>query len=146
MRQTLRSVGWRVRVGLIAWCVCAVGGCGPSVQGLRVEVRDAATKEPAAGVTVFADVPSRDHPFSIATLLKQTGPLSWRAKTDEHGVAELKYAEGRPVRVGVLSAGWAVGAVMVDRPEGAWEISPDEQPEGARIPEMRCSEGGAGSR
>lgn len=117
------------------------GGCGPTVKPMRVEVRDAATKEPAAGVTVFADVPSKDHPFSIATLLKQTGPLSWRAKTGERGVAELNYAEGRPVRVGVLSAGWAVGVVMVE-PEsiefvpGDWIIS-DDNAGAERRPEFR---------
>jgi hypothetical protein len=134
-----------VMLGAVLWA----SGCGPVVRDLRVEVRDAATKQPAAGVNVFADVPSNDHPFSIATLLGQTGPLNWRAMTDELGVAKLRYAQGRPVRVGVLSAGWAVGVVMLERVDdsgGAWVVPADEQAAGTRVPEFRSADVGVVAR
>lgn len=124
--------------------ICGVSamlaGCGPTIAPLTIEVRDAATHEPAANITVVADVPSRYHPFSVATILGETSALAFKATTDAQGRAVVQYVPGRPVRLGVLQPGWDLGFVLID-PEAvdfvptAWHSSrelpkaADHQPE-----------------
>ncbi len=138
-RRSTRAGGvWTV---LLA-SVLLAQGCGPGVRSLSVEVRDAATKEPAAGVTVIADVPNRNHPFSIASLLGQTGEVSTRAVTDQRGRAELSAIQGRPVRISVLAPGWSVGCVECDE-DGAWTDSPEPAAVGVRRVSVRCQNPGS---
>lgn len=125
----------------IAGALMGVTGCGPDIRSFRVEVRDAITHEPARNVTVFADVPSQDHPFSVASLLGRTGPIDSRAMTNDYGLAELQRIDGRPVRLGVLSAGWAVGEVFInpDAPgfnAQAWIRTDDFSISTSRTPEF----------
>jgi hypothetical protein len=94
--------------------------CGPSTAPLGVEIRDAATRAPVAGATVIADVPSRNHPLSVATLLGQTGPKSSRAVTDADGRAGVAYVPDRPVRLTVVPAGGVPESLLWDAPGDAW--------------------------
>lgn len=97
--------------------------CGPSTGPLTVQVRDAATLEPAAGVNVVGQTPSRDHPFSIATMLGQTGPNSSSAVTDAQGRATITYIPGRPVRLGLLGEGWDPSIVLIDPSDPAFDAA-----------------------
>lgn len=111
------------------------------MRTLIVEVREAKSHQPASDVTVVADVPARDHPLSVASLLGQTGPLSSRASTDVRGVAMVRFVPGRPLRLGVLAPGWTTGLVIVepDAPgfdPSAWLIGEPPR-EGLRTPEYR---------
>lgn len=128
-------------LGICAVC-SALAACGPSMSPLTVEVRDAVTHEPAANITVVADVPSRYHPFSIATMLGETGPQAFKAQTDAQGRVVVQYVPGRPVRLGVLQPGWDLGFVLID-PEAvdfvptAWHFSPELPKVSAHQPEYR---------
>lgn len=119
-----------------------LASCAPTTTPLDVEVRDRVSHQPAAGVRVFADVPSRDHAFSIASILGTTGPVFLRGVTDEHGRARLAYIAGRPVRLGVLEAGWCPGTILIE-PDSAlfdsarWYPSEDTASAGERLAEYR---------
>jgi hypothetical protein len=97
------------------------GGCASWTEvPLEVYLRDAKDGKPVSGATVMAEVPSRDHPFSIATMLGQTQPVTSRATTDSKGVARVKAIAERPVRLGFIGAGHAPGFVLLDPvPSGA---------------------------
>jgi hypothetical protein len=111
-----------------------LAACAPAPRPLLVEVRDAHTKRPAAGVSVVAQTPSRDHPFSIASLLGQTGPHDARAQTDARGVARLEFMPGRPVRLGVLAPGWDAGFVLFDPDAPGFDASAWHAPGTPPIP------------
>jgi len=139
--RTGRGIAWGTGLALLAGLL---GACSASRSTLLVEVRDAATGEPAAGASVVADVPSRNHPFSVASLLGQTGELATRSAADGRGRARVEYLAGRPVRLGVLEPGWDTGFVLLDpdapgfAAEGDGWISGQTPPiDGARRPEFR---------
>lgn len=119
-----------------------LGACSASRSALLVEVRDASTGEPAAGVSIVADVPSRNHPFSVASLLGGTKDIATQAIADAAGRARLEYVAGRPVRLGVLEPGWDPGLVLVD-PDAtgfdaeAWQSAGVPPIDGARRSEFR---------
>lgn len=127
---------------LLGAAMILLGACSASRSELLVEVRDAATGEPAAGVGVVADVPSRNHPFSVASLLGGTTDIATQAMADAKGRARLEYVDGRPVRLGVLQPGWDPGLVLVD-PDAtgfdaeAWRSAGVPPIGGARRPEFR---------
>lgn len=128
--MTFRSSS-RIVARVVPTTAClALAACGASTAPLTVEVRDAATHKPASGVTVVADVPSKFHPFSIASMLGQTGPDASHAKTGADGRATVQYIPGRPVRLGVLAPGWDEGFLLID-PEAidfvpnAWHSAQD---------------------
>ena len=92
-------------------------GCaGPDSSALSVLVSDASTGEPLAGAKVVADTPSHDHPFSISSMLGQTGPRQSVGYTDDRGLAIVEYATGRAVRVGVLARGYPLLIENIDQP------------------------------
>lgn len=133
----------RIVTRLVPITAClALAACGASTAPLTVEVRDAATHEPAQGITVVADVPSKFHPFSVGSMLGQTGPDASHAKTDAGGRATVQYIPGRPVRLGVLAPGWDEGFLLID-PEAidfdpdAWHAAPDLPKIQPRQPEYR---------
>lgn len=96
--------------------VLLAGCAGPDRSSLRVAVSDAATGAPVADAKVVADTPSRNHPFSISTMLGLTGPESSVAYTDERGVAVVEHAVGRPVRIGVLARDYPLLIRYIDEP------------------------------
>lgn len=81
---------------------------------LTVEVRDFETREPVVGARVMAEVPSQDHPKSVATFLKLTGPVSSEGVTDNQGRANVQYVIGRPVRFFVWAPGQGPCSVLVE--------------------------------
>lgn len=115
-------MGHARRLILVCLATAALPGCSPTRSTLTVEVRDAATGEPAPGVTVLADVPSRNHPFSVASLLGQTGPVSSRGTTDAKGVATVDRIEDRPFRLTIVPEGGTPESDLWDGPDEAWRI------------------------
>ena len=94
--------------------LACVGGCAAPSSVFTVSVRDAQSKSPVAGAVVVADTPNRDHPFSIASILGQAGPLSARATTDAQGRASMAGLDGRPIRIGVFADGRAPAFRLFD--------------------------------
>lgn len=108
-----------VRIGLIFFGLAtfATGGCStPTFAPLTVTVTEANGGEPVPMAKVLAEVPSKDHPFSVQTIFGETGPLSHSAFTNSDGVAVVQYAVGRPVRVGVLAPRHSLVMQMIDEP------------------------------
>jgi len=98
--------------------VLLVSACAaqPLPAPISVRVVDAASGEPILGAKVVADVASHDHPFSVATLLGETGPVSSSAFTDELGLAMVTCTPGRAVRIGVLAVKYPVLIQLIDEP------------------------------
>lgn len=116
------------RAGVFVALLACTGGCGSSASPLALQVRDRATGEPARRVLVIADVPNRNHPFSVASLLGQTRELSTRERTDDAGRVVLSFVPGRVVRLSVLEQGWGGGTVLIDPQTiepGAWFAQED---------------------
>lgn len=85
-----------------------------------MDVREAAGGAPVAGAFVAADVPSRNHPFSVASLLGQTASVSTRATTDDAGRATLEHVDDRPFRLTVIPPGGAPESALWDAPDETW--------------------------
>jgi hypothetical protein len=105
-----------------------------------VFVRDAATHAPAQGVVVIADVPNKNHPLSVASLLGKTKETSSSATTDEEGRALLSFIPGRAVRLSVLAVGWERGSLLLeDDPhasaDGRWKAGTGVVTSGLHQPE-----------
>lgn len=81
---------------------------------LRVQVRRGAEHQPVYPAVIFAETPSRDHPFSIASLLGQTGAKSTTELPDESGEAVITIPRDRPLRLGVMTHDWGPGFVFLD--------------------------------
>jgi len=99
---------------------------GPAMD-LHVWVRDASSHRPIEGATVVADTIARDHPFSAATVLSQTGPESSRARTDAQGAAFVEVLDDREYRIVVWAAGHppvVFGPFSLRRGAGEW-IDPE---------------------
>ncbi len=95
---------------------------GPK-QTLLVFVRDRDTMRPIQGAAVAVETASRDHPFSAASILGQTGPDDSRATTNEHGEVRLTWLEGREFRVVIWTPGRSpavLGPVTLNGASGAW--------------------------
>lgn len=119
-------------------------GCSPTKVTLDVAVRDAITAEPVVGCRVLAETPSKDHPFSIASLLGQTGPFDSSAVTDARGRATLVGLESRAVRLGVWPRGESPRFVLVEEPaadgRAAWVHLLGTPGAGERAMEVRVLE------
>lgn len=112
---------------------------GPD-SAILVRVRDAATGQPIASAAVAAETTSRDHPFSAASILSQTGPESSRAKTDERGEAVVRVLEDREFRIVVWAPGRApvaFGPAALRIAGGEW-IDPQLPPGGANPGVQAC--------
>ncbi|MBY0311317.1 MAG: hypothetical protein K2W85_04555 [Phycisphaerales bacterium] len=112
-RDRRRSGLSRVWIGG-AMALAMLQGCSPTKVTLDVAVRDAITAEPVVGCRVLAETPSKDHPFSIASLLGQTGPFDSSAVTDARGRATLVGLESRALRLGVWPRGGAPRFVLIE--------------------------------
>ncbi len=99
---------------------------GPPI-GLHVWVRDASTHQPIEGAVVVADTIARDHPFSAATILSQTGPESSRARTDAQGAAVVNMLDDREYRLVIWASGHpplVFGPLSLRQRGGEW-IDPE---------------------
>lgn len=100
-----------------AWVVLAgavLPACAAPRASLSLEARDAATRAPAAGLTLFAETPSNNHPFSISSLLGQTEAESQRLTTDGAGAASVSVPDGRPLRLTILPPGGEPQTLLID--------------------------------
>jgi hypothetical protein len=82
---------------------------GGSPVHVRVLVRDHATHRPIEGAAVAAETTSRDHAFSAASILGQTGPSSSAGTTDHTGLVTVTVLDEREFRIVV----WATGRAPV---------------------------------
>jgi hypothetical protein len=121
MRRTLALTLAAIALGLPA---CS----SPSMQPLMVTVTDAATHSPVHAAEVIADVPSKDHPFSVNSIFGLTGPLSNSAFTDERGIATVNYATGRPVRITVLAPLYSPVIQLLEEPIADADLTDDFDP------------------
>lgn len=96
-------------------------GSGPTTS-LRIQVQDAASGQPLAGVVVIGETCSRDHPFSVASLVGQTGPRDARAWTGADGRASLTVPTDWPVRVTAVAPGYTLGQRWLEVPLPADEV------------------------
>jgi hypothetical protein len=116
---------------------------GPETQ-VRIFVRDRATQSPVADAAVALETASRDHAFSAASILGQTGPESAQGRTDAEGAITLSTLHGREFRVVVWAAGRApviFTPAAINASEGAWidpELPPQQADPGV---EVRVEEG-----
>lgn len=143
----LRISRIRALAGAVSVLVAMMlGACGVDTSAIVVRVRDARTHEPAANVLVFADVPNKNHPLSVATLLGKTKSVSATGRTDANGRVELVYAPGRVVRLSVMDPHWIGGAVLID-PEtvelGKWFAIDQPMPSDRGTPEYAIESGTA---
>lgn len=102
---------------------------GPETQ-VRIFVRDRATQSPVANAAVALETASRDHAFSAASMLGQTGPESAQGRTDADGAITLTTLHGREFRVVVWAPGRApvvFSPAAINAAEGAW-INPELPP------------------
>lgn len=119
----------RVRTGVghaivVGGAVVACGCAHERTSYLMLTVTDAQTHKPLSGVKVQADTCSRNHPFSVASMLGQTGPVSSVAYSDDAGRARVEYLDGRPVRIGVLMHGYPISVSLLEEPwRGATSVS-----------------------
>lgn len=109
--------GIGLALGLAA--LTAAPGCAPAKIPLHIELRDAASASPVIGCRVFAETPSKDHPFSIASILGQTGPAASNATTDARGAAILTGLTGRAVRLVVWPTGEGPRCLLLDDAQAA---------------------------
>lgn len=114
-RSARHGVAWLVVLGLLApLAACA----SEEMCSLRVQFRRGGVvggeHQPVYPGVIFAETPSRDHPFSIATLLGQTGPKSTNVLPDERGEAVITIPRDRPLRLGVMTHDWGPGFVFLD--------------------------------
>lgn len=118
---------------------------GPE-KAVQVRIRDAATAAPIAGAAVSAEMASRDHPFSAASIMGQTGPDASRASTDERGEALVTVLDDREYRIVVWAPGRApvaFGPAALRAAAGGW-IDP-ELPPGGLNPGIQASVAGEGA-
>lgn len=86
----------------------ATAGCQSApLAPVQVQVLDPSRGEPIHDAAVFAESLARDHPFSIATLLGQTGARRDEGRTDDAGRVQLTFIADRPLRIGILAPGYA---------------------------------------
>lgn len=118
-------------VGLVLALVWMTGcSSDPSAQ-LRVRVLEGKTLEPVVGARVIAETPSQDHPFSVRTILGETGPIRSTAETNRAGEALVLYHPGRPVRIGAILPGYPVTMQLCEEPwKGMTVLTPDAAPAG----------------
>lgn len=86
----------------------------PATHPAHLFLRDAETSAPIPGATILAEVPSRDHPLSIDSILGRTGPLDSRATTNAEGRADIALVPDRPVRIGILRLGYPPSFALLD--------------------------------
>lgn len=106
-------------------CVIAAGtsmlliaGCQSArTTSFDVVVYDVHYNIPIEGVQVIAQTPSRDHPFSIATLLGQTGPFESRGITNDAGCVRLQGVADRSLRITVINRGSSVRVPGASAPD-----------------------------
>lgn len=89
----------------LAVAALALSGCAQTTS-IAIRVTDPTSGTAISGAAIGADVPNRDHPFSVATLLGQTKPKHERARTDAGGRAVLEGLVGRPLRLTVFAQGF----------------------------------------
>ncbi len=106
----------RLAFALLALTLLAqLGACASEETcSLRVQVRRGPDHQPVHVAVVFAETPSRDHPFSVASLLGHTGPQSSTEVLDERGVAIITCPRERPLRLGVMTHDWGPGFVFLN--------------------------------
>jgi hypothetical protein len=104
----------RLRAAGVVAATLTLAACSAPQTTLNLEARDAATRAPAAGLTVIAETPSNNHPFSISSLLGQTEAVSTRLTTDAAGAAVVTVPDNRPLRLTVLSPGADPQTLLLD--------------------------------
>ncbi|MFN7021556.1 MAG: hypothetical protein ACK4WH_09550 [Phycisphaerales bacterium] len=116
----MRTVGLVLALVMVTAC-----SSDPSAQ-LRVRVLDGQTLDAVVGAVVIAETPSQDHPFSVRTLLGETGPIRSTAETNQAGEALVLFCPGRPVRIGAVMPGYPVTMQLCEEPwKGPIELIPD---------------------
>lgn len=133
-------------IALISGCTAESGILrapgGPAVA-MRVFVRDSASLVPIEGAAISAESTSRDHPFSAASVLKQTGPESSRATTDAHGSAMVSVLAEREYRIVVWAPGRApvvFGPSQLMAGPGVWMDA--DLPPGGAVEDLQLRIGG----
>ena len=102
-------------LGSLISAMTAVGGCASAKPvALDVHIRDAVTHDPISGALVVGDTPSQDHPFSVASLLGETGPLASRADSDLAGKARIEGLMDRPLRITIIVQQRAPRFILLD--------------------------------
>jgi hypothetical protein len=92
-----------------------------------------------ADVAVALETASRDHAFSAASMLGQTGPESAHGRTDARGAITLSTLHGREFRVVVWATGRApvvFTPAAINAAEGAWidlELPPRPTDPGVQV-------------
>lgn len=120
-------------VACVAGCTAESGifrSPGGSPVQVRVLVRDQATHRPIEGAAVAAETTSRDHSFSAASILGQTGPSSSRGTTDQTGFVSVTVLDEREFRIVVWATGRApvvFGPAQLSLTSREW-ISPEVPP------------------
>lgn len=100
---------------LLGLFLAGLSGCASDKPAtLAVRIRDHATQLAAPNTLVIAETPSRNHPFSIASLLGQTKDESSRATTDTEGKAQVTCLINRPLRITLIAEGRDAGFIFID--------------------------------
>lgn len=102
---------------------------------LRVIVRDARSNDPLPGVIVTGETCSRDHPFSIASLLGQTGPRDQQVRTGPDGRAALTVLADWPIRLTAIGPDHRLGQLWLEVPLPDQEVPLVLDPEPSAPPQ-----------
>lgn len=112
-------------LALLALAVLCSGCASEPMSTLLVHVRSGPDGQPLQGAMVLAETPSRDHPFSVESLLGQTGPRSDSALTDSQGAAAVHCPRERPVRIGIITPAGVASFTLLDPHPGLTGIASD---------------------
>lgn len=130
---------------LLAAACTGLGGCnaesglfrtaGGPETAIIVSVRDWATKRPIADALVAAETQSRNHPFSVASIMWKTMDSASTGRTDDAGSVRLKVLADRHYRLRIWPRGGApvvfFHAEPSPLPMGEWmsaELPPGSDP------------------
>jgi hypothetical protein len=110
-----RSDTRRVALSALSAAAAAIGACnaetgllrtaGGPKTAIRVSVRDAATHEPVREAHCAAETLSRNHPFSLASIMWQTMDSASVGTTDHAGTTRLVVLADRHFRLRVWPRG-----------------------------------------
>ncbi len=129
----------------LASAAAVLGGCNAETGWFRtpggprtavvVSVRDAATHEPVRGAHCAAETLSRNHPFSVASIMWQTMDSESTGQTDGSGSVRLVVLADRQYRLQVWPRGGApvtfFHAEPAPLPLGVWlraQLPPGSDP------------------
>ncbi len=137
----LRQLVPRPRLVATLLLACCTGACvSTTLTPVEVVVRDAATKEPRAGVLVIMSTSEPFHPLRIpGDYLKENRPDQVPATTDTSGIARFNLPGPGPVRFAFVLEHWGVDSLNFDEnPVGdgmasMWEVLPRSLPDDKKL-------------